>query len=382
MIKKLYLIGNGFDLAHGLKTRYLDFMVWLHKNDRYTFINISKLMLDNFLSKNGYLFENDFRYRRPENKMDIMINTIDLGEIINTEEYKLLDSCFEEPLMLYIMWDSLEEYIYYLFLDEQLAQAENERQNLIEVLKNEEYGEVIDEDIDVLFRPAQERFERLANLSRDFNEDLFQWVGDVNSSISYIKNSIEFYEAGLDNNTVISMLPDDFFGDDNYIITFNYSDTIEKLYSKEVCHIHGKYSRSNAPIMGHTKDISDIFLYYGKESILVKEFYKDYYSIIESYAEYYNKIKGNEKIDEIIVLGLGYNYTDFPYFEKISQLLPDVKWLLYYYSDSDYEKAENYVKKLNLSRENITYASIKEKSPYTEKKFFNEIVFDVQIAEE
>ena len=80
--------------------------------------------------------------------------------------------------------------------------------------------------------------------------------------------------------------------------------------------------------------------------ILVKEFYKDYYSIIESYAEYYNKIKDNEKIYEIVVLGLGYNDTDFPYFEKIKQLLPDVKWLLYYYSDSDYEKAANYVKKI------------------------------------
>ena len=111
--------------------------------------------------------------------------------------------------------------------------------------------------------------------------------------------------------------------------------------------------------------------------ILVKEFYKDYYSIIESYAEYYNKIKDNEKIYEIVVLGLGYYDTDFPYFEKIKQLLPDVKWLLYYYSDSDYEKAANYVKKLHLSSENVTYVSIKEKSPYIEKTLFNELGFDV-----
>ena len=27
--KKLYIIGNGFDLNHGLKTNYTDFKAWL-----------------------------------------------------------------------------------------------------------------------------------------------------------------------------------------------------------------------------------------------------------------------------------------------------------------------------------------------------------------
>jgi len=27
-MNKLLIIGNGFDLAHGLKTRYSDFLVW------------------------------------------------------------------------------------------------------------------------------------------------------------------------------------------------------------------------------------------------------------------------------------------------------------------------------------------------------------------
>jgi hypothetical protein len=39
-MNKLILIGNGFDLAHGLKTSYSDFMLWLI-NKNYKLYNAS-----------------------------------------------------------------------------------------------------------------------------------------------------------------------------------------------------------------------------------------------------------------------------------------------------------------------------------------------------
>lgn len=51
MGKRLFLIGNGFDLAHKLPTRYLDLLKWLYKNDNDTFMKLNELLLRNFLKK-------------------------------------------------------------------------------------------------------------------------------------------------------------------------------------------------------------------------------------------------------------------------------------------------------------------------------------------
>ena len=53
MGKRLFLIGNGFDLAHKLPTRYFDLLKWLYKNDNDTFMKLNKLLLRNFLKKNA-----------------------------------------------------------------------------------------------------------------------------------------------------------------------------------------------------------------------------------------------------------------------------------------------------------------------------------------
>ena len=37
-MNRLILIGNGFDLAHGLKTKYADFIEW-YWNEKYVLLN-------------------------------------------------------------------------------------------------------------------------------------------------------------------------------------------------------------------------------------------------------------------------------------------------------------------------------------------------------
>ena len=58
MGKRLFLIGNGFDLAHKLPTRYLDLLKWLYKNDNDTFMKLNELLLRNFLKKNAKFMKN------------------------------------------------------------------------------------------------------------------------------------------------------------------------------------------------------------------------------------------------------------------------------------------------------------------------------------
>lgn len=365
--KKLFLIGNGFDIAHGFKTSYLNLMSWMYENYKTTFIDFSKLLLRNFLNRNGYYYEDDWRYRRPENHIDIRIKRMDVSWVENTIEYKFLAENFDEPLILYALWESLEENMYYFFLDKELEEIEMERNGLLETLIAEEYGQVIEEDIEALDRPAQDRFNKLTYLADEFKGALLQWVDDVDSEIYTVEDRVCYYED-KNGNQSLNMLPDDFFGENDYIINFNYSRTIEELYSKKVCHIHGKSDLSNPPIMGHTKVFADLYRYDYKELILVEEFYKDFDSIIESYSEYFKKMID---VEEVVVLGLGYNHTDYPYFEKINSIIPSAKWILYYYSDEDYKKARKYVETLNIISENVEYISLKRNTPYTKVVRYN-----------
>ncbi|MEG0794826.1 MAG: AbiH family protein [Bacilli bacterium] len=372
MIKKLFLIGNGFDLAHGFKTRYLDFMSWFYENDKKTFVSFNKLLLRNFLSENGYLYEDDWRYTRPINKIDIRINNMDTSLVKATIEYKLLEKCFEYELLegyygcefelyLYALWESLEENMHYVFLDKEVEEAEIEKKCLLEILREEEYGEVIEEDLEYLHRPAQEYLNRLTNLADEFESNLLQWVEDVNETICLVENKIYFYENDSEYEKV-NLLEDEFFGENNYIINFNYSKTIELLYDRKVCHIHGQDSINNLPIMGHTKDITTMYRYDDKEIILVEKFYKNLDSIIQSNHTFFEMLKDS---NEIVVLGLGYNETDYPYFEKINSLIPTAKWNLYYYSDFDLQHAKEYVDNLKINNGNVSYISLKTDTPFT-----------------
>ena len=44
--KNLYIIGNGFDLHHGVRCDFEDFMKWLKKNDKSLFTDLTQVYDD------------------------------------------------------------------------------------------------------------------------------------------------------------------------------------------------------------------------------------------------------------------------------------------------------------------------------------------------
>ncbi len=90
----LYIIGNGFDLAHNMATRYDDFKKWLIENGR---IDIIKELQSVFpvQNKNGYLLWSDF-----ENAL----GSYDINKVINWNwedlclvEYTIGEEKFTNP---------------------------------------------------------------------------------------------------------------------------------------------------------------------------------------------------------------------------------------------------------------------------------------------
>lgn len=343
--KKLYIIGNGFDIAHNLKTRYLDFMIWLYNNDKNTFDNLNNLFLESL----------------DRRRIDIKNDSVIESRVENDYAYKILKEQFSDPLILYKLWLQLEDYMYCVFLDRELKEVESEKKALLDLFQEEEYGPVIELDLSYISRPWLDYFNKLIKLGNDFYSNLLTWVEEIDCSISDINDCIK--NSSNKNGLKMNVLPNDFFSDDDFIINFNYSKTIEILYSKKPYHIHSSCDSKNPPIMGHNQNISDLFAIDDKELILVEKFYKDIDSIIANNEVLFNKL---HDFQEIIVIGLSYSKTDYPYIEKISSMLPNAKWTLYYYSESDYNNAENYINKLkDIGEINASCKSLKEYPLFT-----------------
>lgn len=135
-------------------------------------------------------------------------------------------------------------------------------------------------------------------------------------------------------------------------LNFNYTSTLEIQYGiDDVMHIHGfigkaLFDPNHKFIVGHGENVT-------KDSIeLVKETKKQTDKIISNNIEYFNSLK-NKNINYIKVIGFSYSDIDKNYFRKIMQVLPNVKWILGYYSQSDKINAEKYKNELKLNAEII-----------------------------
>lgn len=365
MGKRLFLIGNGFDIRHTLHTKYLDLLEWLEKNDSKFLDKLNDLLLRNFFQENGYFDELKGEYKITNNEIAERVKKLDIEKVKKSNAYRILSKysyiCYDETdgiLAAYVIWESLEEYLYYVFLNKEINEATIEEESIVQILTDEEYGQVTKQDFAGISRPLRKHLDNMKKLADDLTCNLLGWVYEVNEDISNLKFDID--NGNLYNPEIPELLSDNFFKDEDYIINFNYSDTIEKIYSKHVFHIHGSDDASNPPIMGHTKKFSEMNVCDERELDLVKKLYKNFDSILESNDNYFKQINN---VDEIVVLGLGYTKTDEPYFIKINTLLPSAKWKLYYYSDEDLKKAKRYVDDIGI--QSYEYISLKENSPFT-----------------
>ena len=138
-------------------------------------------------------------------------------------------------------------------------------------------------------------------------------------------------------------------------LTFNYTETLEKLYripQSQILHIHGDV---NNPIFGHGESIKEYWndheLYStqtAKQKIIagMNELRKDVQGIISANSTYFNSLAD---IQEIIVRGISYGPIDFPYFLKLkNSVRPDCLWKLSWHEDADKSAAADFAKKLDI----------------------------------
>lgn len=300
----LYLFGNGFDMAHGIKTPYAAFREYLEAEH------------EDFLHR----FESMYN-----------IEPLDDTEPWYTDKAQ---KKWEESV-LKDFWKTFEEEIGHPNVDEMYDAALS--------LVNGMPKEGVKDTLDYYWRAEY-------GFSKKLQEYVLEWLMTIDTSCAVCK------KESLRNS------------DSDYVITFNYTDTVERVYGiKNVLHIHGGVpSCSNVdPIMGHgNKFLIDSNLRkakeYKNESIewaesiheaianYCKSLYKDTEKIIQANDNYFSSIG---EVDEIVCLGLSFGDVDIPYLERIRrEVKPTAKWRVYYYGNESHERLKSVFGILGISR--------------------------------
>lgn len=274
-----YVIGNGFDLHYGLKTRYKDFKEYLS--------NVSS---------------------ETEVKMTNMFNKYDELDPEDILEWNNL----EDMLSVFCNLDGEE------ILEEAYENAED------------------DDDKAAYFERPAWNVEYYTQYIDVFKEKFVEWIGKIDNKIS----------------------KDDYFfpNPEDYILTFNYTNTIEDNYlinNSNILHIHGKVGENI--IVGHNKyqepilydksrdqdiDYRDYRAYEEVNSVLQKAskiFYKDSKKILKTYTDFFEKIRMCEKV---VFLGFSCGKQDEVYAQNI---ISHAKYIEFFWHD---EQSKENIKRI------------------------------------
>ncbi|MDE6284260.1 MAG: bacteriophage abortive infection AbiH family protein [Bacilli bacterium] len=291
-MKKLFIIGNGFDIAHGLLTRFSNFREFLFNecNGEISYMPMTYIGIDGETVADR------------KGTAGLLIDLID-----NTSKGD--------------NWEDLEEsmgrFEYLSYFDEY------------------DMGSAIqDEDDDEMFRVAYAREDVASDLSCCIVEikNLFsEWIDTID--IRTVKEQSRF----------ISL-----FDEDTEFLTFNYTMTLEEIYDickSKVCHIHGK--QGSDIIVGHGNDdnpyIEETFRTFAIQGSLENLFdslKKDVYGCFCQHSDFFQRIKLSQ-VEEIYSFGCAFSEPDRFYIMQLCKLI-DTSKVIWHLAEFDEDKNETY----------------------------------------
>ena len=311
---KLFIIGNGFDLAHNLKTSYWDFRCYLEKHAETFLTELEKLY--------GH-----YPYDPDEDHIPI-------------DKQKLAEERHND-ILYNTLWRSFESSL----------------------------GEPVESEFDAICDTAIDQMEELESgpigiedTLNDFFENQFGFVVDLQNYLLKWAEQIELNKAVIKKDDIIN-------GTDLFL-TFNYTATLEYVYGidpSSICHIHGGVSPycDIDPIIGHgntnsiqqwkkLKSENDAAFDEGGASkcAAIANFYKrtlkDTKMVLTVNHDFFNRING---IEEVIVIGHSMGEVDLPYFRKVVNVVgKSVPWTVLYYDINEKSLFETSIKGLEVTK--------------------------------
>lgn len=293
---KLYVIGNGFDIGHGIRCKYSHFQEYLNNNRGDILEVMSKFYC---IEKESELWS-DF-----EASLERDIDYDSLSEIFGENSPNFASDDFRDG-----DWYDAQIYI---------------EQECAELLKRIRSG--FEEWISSL---EISQTKKKYNLSRSalyitFNyTDVLEKIYNIPLlNILHIHNKVGEelifgHGKSLDDFNVKKAL----YGDENAYLSYDEDGNVE----------------SNA--VGHEQFAENaVCTFYDNMR-------KPTNKILNNHINFFN---GLSNVDEVVVLGHSYNEIDLPYFIKISESTNDnTKWTLLYFTDKDKMLAEKVMDSLGI----------------------------------
>jgi len=286
-MSNLFIIGNGFDLAHNLPTGYNDFYKYLIE----TYPEV-KNMEPTFNIESRQLPDGGEEFDRNE-VVAFLIDVISEAEEVGNNWSDI------ENTLGKLDFDRYFDDMDYIYVDE-------------------------DDDRELYRRP-----QRYKEVSRNFHKvviqikDLFaEWI-----------NSIDTFDTNPKKTFVDLINPEE-----DTFFTFNYTPILQELYNAQlVKHVHG--SQGKDIIIGHGEEPKIISNgYIGTENALERihsELRKETTFIIEN--ELYEFYDSLESVKNIYSYGFSFSQVDLPYIETICLYL-DTKSMTWYLNSYNYDE--------------------------------------------
>ena len=298
-MSSLFIIGNGFDIAHGIPSKYSDFRKYILKNYPEALQNRDKkVYLEDF-------FEVPFE----ELAAEFLLAAMDRIQGEN--------------------WENFEEALAHITVDEKFPEP------------NHGQDETEEED-NALMRDYLLYVDELTNgivICVEIWQDFFQnWIREIQMPIK------------ISNYSPRKVLKEIFKERNNIFLTFNYTKTLEKIYGiKDVTHIHNYVGQKL--IFGHGEDSVS----YGENGVLGSSFLDDMLMTLKKDTDF-PMIKNkkffkqiNKDVDKVYSYGFSYGKVDSIYIKRIIQnISPDAVWLFTAYEAQD--KKELKIKKIKLRK--------------------------------
>lgn len=278
---RLFIIGNGFDLAHGLQTKYIHFRQYLEEVNPSYLIQLEEMYsfspLCDTETVEQQLWQN-FEYNLSEIDEDILID----GAISTTEDLGLDSGNIGVEDTLNNYWEGQYGFI----------------QKLNDYLKSW----IQQVDINVSKKTNQIGSDR-NDLFLTFNYTLvLEQVYNIDS------DRILHIHGSLDEDSAYEPV----IGHGNFLKISNMKSKIEEAVRN--------FNEASCSIYKMLRNYYDRTL-------------KDVQFYLNCHSSFFERLK---QVDEIIIIGHSLGEVDMPYFKKILDIVEkDIVWNVYYYNEDD-----------------------------------------------
>jgi hypothetical protein len=297
-MKRLIVVGNGFDLSHNLPTQYCNFKCYVKKSDENLYNALCQYIDEDLLWS-------EFEYA---------LGTIDIDSL--REDTSIYLKSYSD--------DNWSDSYHYDF--------QYETKRLLSFSENNKISDL-----------------------------LSQWL----------KETISF-------DNVYPVFEDYFANGDCICLSFNYTNTLERIYNispNKILYLHGKLDENDTLICGHNEkydshmrsledgggfdlenpkfeEIEDVRIFEAEKTIknYFERTYKNTITIIKNNIKFFEDCY---TLNEIFILGHSLADVDINYFREIAKYASqDCNWNISYHSTRDEKNIKKAMKEININKYN------------------------------